>query len=585
MLGLLKRLLLILGITIIPGNILGQSGQFRFLKLDVKNGLSNNHPTCFLLDSHGFRWVGTNSGLNRYDGYNFKIYKNDHSDTTTLRSNSIRGLWEGPGGKIWVGSNNENSVYDPLTEKFSAHSSSELKKLGIPPGFIRIVHKHKNGSFWFAQDNNGLYVYPSEDSHKAVHLQHFANDSGTISTNDISAIDHDPDGNLWLLHRNGILEKINPQTLKVIWRSDYLATKHKKRLLNYGITIDSDGELWLYALRENLGIYRFNPTDQSFNFYSKESGSPRLNSDIIQGVVQDNQKRIWIAVDHGGINLIDKKTETIRYILPDEDDKNAISQNTFNAIYKDTTGVIWLGTYKDGVNYYHEDIFRFPLVKHKRADTGSLPYNDINRFLEDEKGNIWMGSNGGGLIYYDRQKNTYKQFLYNPADPGSVGSNVIISLFLDRKKILWIGTYFGGLSSYDGKKFTTYRHNPLDPGSLSHHSVWEIMEDSRENLWIGTLDGGLELLDRKTGKFTHFPAKIPNSVQDAYISEITEDHLGNLWLGTSFGVDVRDMKTGKFNNYHHDPLKPGSISNNTVHAILQVQKTNMDRYTGRPQFV
>jgi signal transduction histidine kinase/ligand-binding sensor domain-containing protein/DNA-binding response OmpR family regulator len=566
---LFKQLLLVASFLLIPGSLLGQSGQFRFLKLDVKNGLSNNHPTCFLLDSQGFMWVGTNSGLNRYDGYTFKIFKNDLADTATLRSNSIQFLWEGPEGKIWAGSGTENSVYDPSTEKFSIVASSELKKIGIPAGFIRIIHQDKSGSYWFAQDSNGLFVYPPGGSRKTVHLRHASGDSRSIASNEVSAISHGADGSIWIIHRNGILEKINPKTLQVVWRSDYLAKKHEMRLLNYGITVDADGELWLYAIRENLGVYRFNPANQAFSFHSKQTGNPRLNSDIVQGVVQDNQGRIWIGVDHGGINLVDKRSRSVRYILPDDDEENAISQNTFNTIYRDPMGVIWLGTYKDGVNYYHEDIFRFPLFKHKRADPASLPYNDLNRFLEDSKGNIWMGANGGGLIYYDREKNTYKQYLHDPANPNSVASNVIISLYLDRQNILWIGTYFGGLSSFDGKQFTTYKHDPADPGSLSHHSVWEIKEDSRGNLWIGTLDGGLERLDRKTGKFIHYPAHAPHSVHDAYISEITEDHRGNLWLGTSFGVDVRDPKTGEFVNYHHDPRKPGSISNNIVHAILQ----------------
>lgn len=571
MLRLLTKLLVFIYFLMIPGFLFGQDGQYRFLKLDVKNGLSNNHPTCFLLDSHGFMWVGTNSGLNRYDGYNFRVFKNVPGDAASLGSNSIRGLWEGPEGKIWVSSATENSVYDPQTEKFSISTGSELKRLGLPPGFIRIIYRDLSGDYWFAQDKIGLSVYAS-GAHKTTLLRHSAKDSTSISSNEVSAVSQGRNGDLWILHKNGTLEQVSRRTLKVIWRSDFLVKKHKGRLLNYGITADSDGELWLYAIRENLGVYRFNPHNHSYSFYSKEQGSPRLNSDIIQGVVQDNKGRIWIAVDHGGINLLDKSAKTMKYILPDEDDKNAIGQNTFNTIYKDSSGVIWLGTYKDGVNYYHEDIFRFPLVKHSRSAPGSLPYNDINRFLEDDQGNIWMGTNGRGLIYYDRNKNTYKQFLHNPANANSVGSNVIISLYLDKQKTLWIGTYFGGLSTYDGTKFTTYKPDPSDPGSLSHHSVWEIKEDSRGNLWIGTLDGGLERFDRKNGKFVHYPAKAPNSVHDAYVSEITEDHVGDLWLGTSFGLDVRDSKTGKFVNYHHDAARPGSLSNNIVHAILMDSK-------------
>ncbi|CAG5003087.1 Sensor histidine kinase RcsC [Dyadobacter sp. CECT 9275] len=571
MLGLFRELFLFISFSFIPGVILGQSAQYRFLKLDVKNGLSNNHPTSFLLDSKGFMWVGTNSGLNRYDGYHFRVFKSIPGDSTTLRSNSIRDLWEGPEGKIWVVSGTENSIYDPLTDKFSGNTNAELKKWGIPSGFISIIHKGKNGSFWFVQQGKGLYVY-NPGNRTTTHLRHSAQDPLSPASDDISAITQSTNGNLWIIHTNGVFEQIDPRTLKVLYRSDDLAKKHKYRLYNYGMLADSDGDVWLYAIRENLGIYCFRLLDRSFTYYGKENSTPRLNSDIVQGAVQDNQGKIWIGVDHGGINLLDKQAKTIRYLLPDEDDKNGLSQNTFNAIYKDSNGVIWLGTYRDGVNYYHEDIFRFPLFKKKRSDPQGLPYNDINRFIEDEKGNIWMGANGGGLIYYDRQKNTYRQYLHHPADPNSIPSNVVISLYLDRNKKLWIGTYFGGLTSFDGSRFTTYRHNPADPASLSHHSVWEIMEDSHGNLWIGTLDGGLELFDRKSEKFIHYFTNQSNSVHDAYISEITEDHLGNLWLGTSQGVDIRDAKTGNFVNYQHDPRMPGSISNNIVHVILKDSK-------------
>ncbi|HEX6428427.1 MAG TPA: two-component regulator propeller domain-containing protein, partial [Niastella sp.] len=267
---------------------------------------------------------------------------------------------------------------------------------------------------------------------------------------------------------------------------------------------------------------------------------------IIVSIVEDNKGLLWIATDHGGLNILNKKNMTVQVLLNKPGDDNSLAQNSLTELYKDDQGIVWVGTYKQGINFYHEGIIKFPLYRHEESDKASLPYNDVNRFVEDGKGNIWIGTNGGGLIYFDRTNNTFKQFRHNAANDNSVTNDVVVSLFIDHANLLWIGTYFGGLDSYDGKTFTHHRHSVKDSTTLADDRVWEIYEDRDQNLWIGTLEAGLERYDRTTGRFIHYKPMAPGSVHTGYISSITEDNTGNLWIGTSYGIDVRDKNTGIF---------------------------------------
>jgi signal transduction histidine kinase/ligand-binding sensor domain-containing protein/DNA-binding response OmpR family regulator len=545
-----------------------QPEQFRFKRLDINQGLSNNYVTCFLKDSKGFMWFGTNAGLNRYDGYSVTVFAHDILDSTSLINSSISKLCEGPDGTIWITTPQGINLYDPARENFSRDPGNMLRKFSIPNGAIDDILRDKNGNYLFLHATEGLFYYRASGDKKTLAIVHAAKDPATICSNEISAIAEDHHGNLWIIHKNGVLETVSGETFQVTYRNTYLRDQHNAKVLPYDLMVDADGDPWLYVRQNTLGVFHFNTARQDFTHYQNDSGKIRLNTNIIRGIAQDNNGLIWIGTDHGGINLLDKKNESIRYLLHDPDDNNSLSQNTVNAVYRDDQGILWAGTYKDGISYYHPDIFRFALYTNSRSDGKSLPFNDINRFVEDDQGNLWLAANGGGLICFDRRKNTFRQFLHQPGNPNSIANNIIVSLYLDRDKKLWIGTYYGGLSCFDGKRFTTYRHDPADPGSIADDSIWEIYEDSKRNLWIGTLDGGLDRFDRKTKTFYHYPGD-GTRLHSRYVSEVKEDRQGNIWIGTAYGLEMLDPATGQIRHYLNDLQDPTSISNDVIHVIHQ----------------
>ncbi|GAA3912297.1 response regulator [Chitinophaga oryziterrae] len=561
-----KRILLLFLLVVLPALLLQaqtSQSQYQFTRIDIAQGLSANQVNTILKDSQGFMWFGTMSGLNRYDGYTFKVFRHDTRDTTSLSDNFITRLTEGPDGLIWVTNRYGQNIYNPATGTFERHPGKIMKQWGIPGDSINNIMKDSRGNFWFIVPDSGLYCYYPSVKH-ATRVPHVEHNIYTPSTNAIACMVQDKNKTIWILHTDGMLDMMDETYRQVFPYSHMPAQPGSSPLQNYEMIADTDGDLWIFSNSDVQGVYSFN-TKKGFTHYDQNSSPLKLNNNIVRGVVQDNQGLIWVGTDHGGVNVIDKKHQSIEYLVNNSENPKSLGQNSINALYRDNSGIIWIGTYKRGLSYYHENIVKFPLFQHQVYAANSLPYDDVNRFAEDASHNLWIGTNGGGLIYYDRTHNTYKQYLHDAANANSPSGNVIVSLWIDHNQKLWIGSYFGGLDCFDGQHFTHYRHDPANPSSLSDNSVWEIFEDSKHQLWIGTLSGGLDLLNPATGVFQHFQKGQPNSIRSAYISALLEDKQGNLWIGTSDGIDVRDPQ-GRFTHYDSGPDK---ISNRNVICLFE----------------
>jgi signal transduction histidine kinase/ligand-binding sensor domain-containing protein/DNA-binding response OmpR family regulator len=536
--------------------------NYSFSKIDIEDGLSHNQVNSIVKDSDGFLWFGTVSGLNRYDGYSFKVFRRQPNSSSSLYNNSIYSLYELPDGKIWVTTGAGACIYNSYTEKFDS-ASNYLSSLGLPLGGVlnsgvNIV-KGNNGRYWFLYDSLGLYRY--SDGEKKAKLFRRSNPSEKIAS-----VTETKDGKLWLMYQDGLLEQYDLKSNKIIFSSNALQ-KLNKNNISYSLLADNDGDLWLWYF--GYGALLFHPANNSIRQFNETSFPSRLNSNLVSKIVQDDKGYIWVATDHGGVNLIDKKNNfSVTYLMNDPKDPKSLSQNSLPVIYKDDDGIIWLGTYKQGINYLNSNIVRFPHYYHNESNAKSLQYDDVNRFAEDKSGNIWIGTNGGGLIYFDRKKNTFKQYLHDPNNINSLSNNVIVSLCIDHEDKLWIGTYYGGLNCFDGKKFTHYKHNDNDPSSLADDKVWEIFEDREKKLWIGTLGKGLDRFDRSSNRFEHYQFKAgeQSPLRSNFVSAIIQDKKGNLWIGTDQGIAVFEKNTTTPTFYPNEKI---SLSSNVVTALSE----------------
>jgi signal transduction histidine kinase/ligand-binding sensor domain-containing protein/DNA-binding response OmpR family regulator len=562
---LISVALLLLSLAVFP-----QNERYNFSRLDIFSGLSHNQVSAILEDPNGFIWFGTLSGLNRYDGYSFKIFNKKYNDSTSLPDNNILALHALPDGKMWVVTRGGPCIYNPQTEKFEQGANNYLQALGLPSGNILDIVKGNNGRYWFLYDNLGLYLYAGT----AKSAKPFAQHVKFNPAEKITGVKETNDGKVWLVYQNGLLQQYDLKENRMVFSSTAVQELTKGNI-PYSLFVDSDGDCWLWHYTH--GVLLFHPQSNSVKPFNENSFPSKLSSNLVAQVVQDNKGLIWVATDHGGVTLIDKKNNCkTSYLLTDPKDPQSLSHNSIMALYKSDNGIIWLGTYKQGVDYFNGNIVQFPHFHHQESNVRNLPFDDVNRFVEDRYGNIWIGTNGGGLIYFDRKNNTFKQYQHDPNNANSPGNNVIVSLWIDHENILWIGSYFGGLCSFDGKKFTRYIHNENDSTSLADDKVWEIYEDREQRLWVGTLGGGLDLLDRKTNRFTHYQYKDgrPSPLLINYISAITQDSKGNLWIGTTAGIAVFE-KNGKAPVFYQQTNGKNSLSSNDVICFLEDSKGRM----------
>jgi len=561
--GEIKKFTAILFLSCLINSLHSQQYNYQFSQLDITKGLSHNRVTCIYKDKQGFMWFGTISGLNKYDGYGFKVFMHDNKDSSGLYDNYILKLFALPDEKIFVLSRTNSSVYDPLKEKFLS-ADNYFRSVGLPVNKIISITKTEN-DFWFLYADSGLYkLSNTQNRYKATRENVPTGESSSIT--DIKC---DSKDNLVIIHRNGVIEKLDSKTNKVFFRTDIITKQLNNQSYDFSAFIDKQDAIWLYVAATPFGAFYFNPFTRETKKLSKENGI--LNNDILSGIVQDNKGLIWIGTDHGGVNIIDKENFTASYIRNREDDNTSISQNVVTTLYEDNLGIIWLGTYKRGINYYHEDITKFPLYRHLPSDKNSLSYDDVNRFVEDAKGNIWIGTNGGGLIYFNRHSNKFTQYKHDSSNTNSISNDVIVSLWIDHEQKLWIGSYYGGLDCYDGKTFTHYKHDNTNASSLSDDRVWEIYEDKDNNLWVGTFSGGLDRFDRNKKIFYHYKKESSNPVSSNYISSFAEDSNGNLWIGTDGGITVLNKQSGRFTYFN----SRNGISNDDIISLLTDDNKNI----------
>jgi signal transduction histidine kinase/ligand-binding sensor domain-containing protein/DNA-binding response OmpR family regulator len=542
----------------------GQVLNYNFSNIDINKGLSHNQVNAILKDQTGFIWIGTLAGLNRYDGYNFKIFKHGINDTTSLSDDYIVNISEGPHQSLWISTRNGFNIYNPVTEKFSRNILPFLQKYKVPhQEELLEIKKGSQGDFWF-RFRSGVYRY-NEDNRNTLPLASTIVKNVTSKEKRVAAIA--PFQNkLWIIYDEGSLE---------LYHNGKLTVKQKPftEFFRNGAEFcaafaDRKGDLYIYSITNYKGVFHYQQSTEEV-VHLHTASKPKLNTNLIRGVTEDHAGVIWIATDHGGVNLYHPKNQTVNYLVHKEYDNRSIVQNSIISIYKDESGFIWLGTFKKGVSYYHPDLISFPLYTNQPFNSSSLPYDDVNTFAEDEHGNIWIGTNGGGLIYFDRKKKKFTSYKHDPSNKNSLSNNVVVSTMIDHDKKLWIGTFYGGLDCFDGENFTHYRAGPNE-SSISDDRIYSMLEDRDKNIWIGTLNGGLNKLDRERKTFKWYKAE-SGLINFDYVSSILEKRNGDLWIGTSGGIDVlRKKADGSVSNiFSASGNDKFGLSNFNINCLLE----------------
>ncbi len=558
-----------------PFAAIAQPTQVKFDRLDINQGLSQNHVMCIFQDSRGFMWFGTRDGLNKYDGYNFKVYKNNITDSTTLSNNFISALAEDANGFIWVATRGGGlSRYDRRTDNFRQYNKPGESQYSLPSNLITDLIVDRQNMVWVCSEDGGL-TSMDPVSGKIIIYRHDPGDPQSLGDNNTRCVYQDRSGKIWVGTFGGGLSIFDPVTKK--FRSYRHNSADPSSLSNDNVVRlfeDSHQRMWIGTSGGGLNL--FDPGSGKFiRFMAEESNPNSIPGNVVFAISEGPLGNIWIGTENGGLSIYNPVSRRFGNYKHDEIDRGSLSNNSIYAIYQDTYGTMWVGTFAGGINLYNKNGNKFAHYKHT-SDPASLSHNNVLSISKASGGKIWIGTDGGGLNRFDPATRTYEHFLHKKNDPNTIAGNYVLSVLEDSRGQVWVGTWDAGVSVFDPitKKYRHFKHIPGDTTSLSSNNVWVVMEDRNGTIWLGTYNGGLLRYNAKESNFTRFTDDADNTTKRK-VHAIAEGMDGKLWIGTDGGgLLMLDKATGKMKNFVHQEGR-NSLSDNRITNISVDKKGNL----------
>jgi len=535
---------------------IGKAIPFRFVHYDVSNGLSGNCVRALAQDSHGFIWFGTDNGLNRFDGYAFKVFKTVPDDPTSLGSNYIYALHEDRQKTLWIGTEIGVYIYVPEKEEFLYFGGQTENGVTIQ-SFVTAIAEDQRGNIWFSTLGQGVFSYDREQKSLKQYLQSTTNHSASLTSDNICCIFVDADDVVWAapqnmgreLNRYDASEGVfHPYALK-------MPAAQQNTYAVYDMADFGDGYLWLGTWVN--GLCRLNKKTGEINIYlAPECNNGAFHIHSLSVYTPD----ILLVGSDDGLHYFHTKTGEYKLMTSTEFNDKGLSDKFIYPICQDKEGGIWIGTYYGGVNYSPPEkgyIEGYTHSNYKNSVNGNI----ISKFCEDGKGNVWIGSDDGGLSYFDTDTKKFTSYMPE-SGRNSLSYHNIHALFLENDK-LWIGTYSGGLNILDlkTKHFKHYDQSSTNLRSLDNNSLYAIYRDSEERIWVGSMQG-IMYYNRGSDDFTR--AKFTNTTT----VDIVDDGHSSVWFGTGGkGLFHYNQRTREWKQYIYDVNDPQTIPSNLVNCL------------------
>lgn len=614
-----------------------------FNHLTIGDGLSNNAINAIIQNREGFIWVGTDDGLNRYDGYSFKTYRHILKDSSSISDNGIWCLLEDRSGFIWIGTKNGKlNRYDPFKDIFKHWL---LPSDIVRENSIRSLFEDHNGFIWIGTYKSGLYRFdPTTEEIK--HWKSIAGDRKSLSNNYVTGIVEDSDYNIWISTYNGFnkLIEVNSE----IYFEKYFKDSSNENSISSNIIwsiTKSKIDPALLWLGTSEGLTSFNTKTKVFKQIPIPNPAKLQFGESAGNVIEEfsgNKKILW-ADSYAGLLRIDLSDGRVTRFINDEKNPKSIISNQINGLLKDRSGVIWIVT-QNGISYFSEKSLKFNNLQ--SASENGFDYNllnnkSVNAITLDSHNTIWFGTNKG-LYFLDGKSNNkfiqkYKALgdiniwsltegnqnelwigtygygivklhtaigrieKINPDLPQTrvASANFNRVVYSDNKKDIWVGYWgigLGRINSSDNKFEIWQNAGNQITESLSHNDDWAIYQDRKGRMWIGTNGGGLNLLvEERSGKFLKWMADDDglssnsiNAITESTNKKYASDDKTVLWIATDNGLNkftINDSAVDILIDNSKIEIKQYSsrqgLLNNSIKAIAEDDNGNLWLTTGK----
>lgn len=527
--------------------------ELKFDQISLIDGLSQSSITCIIQDHKGFMWFGTLDGLNKYDGYGFKVYRNEFMEPNSIADNSITALCEDKNHTLWIGTKTQGVCYlDKIKECFV-----NLRHLdddnSLTDNNVKCMYVDDDNVLWVGTEN-GLTAYDIEKE-TYTRYYHKKSEANSLTGNVINHITADTNGKIWLATNNGF-DRIDPQKQTV--KGFHLDSLHRQ----VNCLLVDRSKLWIAS---NQGLFEMNMKNDSIRLYTHDS----LDLWQINALALDGNDTLWIGSNNSGLGRLDIQKNRLDIFRHHSAKSNSISVNTILNIYLDRTRILWLGTSLGGINKWNRAAEELNLFRHNPYERNSLSDSQVRSIYQDKQGDIWVGTVHGGLNQWVKERNMFES--YEDKNDKLLKNSHIRSIYEDDRGNFWLGTAEGGLLLFDreSKDYRYYRHREGDDKSLSHNSVWRIMQDHKGVLWIATFGGGLNKFDYETETFTAYTSENTDLPVDKLVS-IFEDRQNKLWIATFGGGLVKwDETRTKMTVYNYEAKNDRSIGSDRIYCLME----------------
>ncbi len=556
-----------------------------FNHISVAQGLSQNTVMSVLQDSHGFIWLGTENGLNRWDGYSIKQYRH-RGDVYGLSNDFVWAITEDRASDLWLATDGGGLVrWNRHTDRFdswqrpapgrgtSSHTNRSNGAGSPSSNRLRTLLFAPDGQLWVGTIDAGLDLF---DPRTGAFTRLFKRPGMPAELADASvyALHLDRRGALWVGTNHGLIRLDRATGRARVWRQDAnnaaaLCGDEVRSILESG-----SGDLWIGTF--GGGLCRFDvERNQFITFRKHDDDRTSLSDNDVRAVFEDDQQRLWVGTANG-LNLFDEAAgRFLRYFY--EAGTDGLADSYVMSLYQDQGGVLWVGTRSAGVNTWNPRSWSFGHYRPAWVDG-----TNITSFTTTP-GSTWIGTMGRGLVRMFADERRMPQRFSAPAasaehahsDSDGLASisvlpdDRVMSLLGARDGTVWVGTMTGGLLHLDPEqpaRSVRYQHDPADPSSLAADGVVALFADRRGGLWVGTHGGGVSLLRAGESRFHRYGVG-KGGLTSSRALVITEDAEGGIWIGTDQGLNLLDVASGRVFTFRHDPSNQQSISADTIYAL------------------
>lgn len=512
----MKRFSLISAIffLLLPALVRAEAGKYIFEHVPA----SAHWISSIFQDDAGFIWLGTRNGLYRYSGDDYEVINEG------VQFDDIQ---QDVGGRMWAKKRNGYVVYDPRTSVFLTEGQT-ASELGSSV-WVEVLQIDPKGNFWW---NEGRDIWFCSNALEARALV------GTVEggvydifcRNDIAYV-LTIDGRLYryVLESDGSFKSLpmmGPAKQKPEENMDYRF---------HCVFVDSSQNIWISQGAQGVWFYPVGSEEGRYLYEGQHYDA--IQGGFICSIEEDAEGNVWLASDHGGITVCNKKGHVVTRLKNIAGNVNTIESNGVMSLYRDVDDNIWVGYAKKGMSIYRGENKTWS-ISHIETLHHQNILDDINSVCEDLDGNMWYGTDGYGLVRKDKM--TGRETVYNVYN-SPLESNVITDIHCDSEGRVWVGTFYGGLSCVENGQMKTYPYTE-DGTGLASVNVWSVGHDNAGRLWIGTLGGGLQVLEPDTGRFETYTSA-DGCISNDSILEICCADDGNIYVASSFGLSIFNPQT------------------------------------------